>query len=119
MVRAMSRFEIWSGTTLIGDSDLESHDDGMNVRVGCFRPRPGYSGVRSVFKLYSAAVDLTGEAAKSALAHYFEMRDQLGLTVREPGGAELPAGSVHINDLAEAMDELEIEVYPPMLLPDG
>src|SRR6185503_12069711 len=108
----MSTFEIWSRGQLLGETDLENHDEGMNVRSGRFRPHEQYFRVRSVFRLFSAALDLRGAAQQSAVAEYYRMRDELELTVRERGGAEVLLGTVHIVDLDDDM-EIEIEVSPP------
>jgi hypothetical protein len=109
----MKMFEIWSHGKLLGECDLEMHDSGMNVRSGRFHPRQDYFGVRPVFKAYSAAMDLHGPAQQSALADYYKRRDELALTVRERGGAEIPAGAVHIVDFDDSLEEMQIEVYPP------
>ena len=110
----MGVFEVWCRGKLLGETDLEMHDDGMNVSSGRFRPQPGYFGVRSVFKMYSDALDLRGDAQRRAMLDYYRKRDDLELTVRERGGAEVPSSAIHIVDVDDSVDELQIEVYPPV-----
>jgi hypothetical protein len=109
----MRRFEIISLGRCIGETDLEFHDDGMNVFSGQFYPSATYHQVRSVFKALSASMDLAGLERKAAFAEYARMRNELQLTVRNREGEELPAGAIDINDLDESLEDLQIEVYPP------
>jgi hypothetical protein len=110
----MNMFEIWSHGRILGETELEVHDTGMNVRSGRFRPRQDYFGVRSVFKAYSAAVDMNGDAQQRALLQYYQMRDELELELRDGGGARIPSGTIHIADFEDSVEEMEIEVYPPV-----
>jgi hypothetical protein len=107
----MRIFEIWSRGKLLGETDLEMHDS--EIRMGTFRPRPDYLGVRPVFKMYSDALDLRGDAQRRATLEYYRKRDELELIVRERGGAELPSRAVHIVDTDDGVGEIQIEVYPP------
>jgi hypothetical protein len=109
----MRRFEIWSVGHCIGETDLEFHDDGMNVYSGRFYPSPEYQNVRSVFKALSAAMDFAGEKGRAAYHEYARMRGDLNLTVRDREGGELPSGAIDIMDFEDALDELNIEVGPP------
>ena len=109
----MRTYEIWSRGKILGETELEMHDVGMNLRSGRFCPRPDYFGVRSVFKAYSVAMDMDRVAQPTALADYYRMRDELQLTIREVGGAEVPSSAVHIVDLDDSSDEIQVEVYPP------
>jgi hypothetical protein len=109
----MSTFKIRSRGQLIGETDLEMHDSGMNVRMGGFHPSPGYLQVRSVFKAYSDAMDLVGVSQQKALGDYYRRRDELALTIQDPNGQEVPASSIHIVDLDDSMEDIQIELYPP------
>jgi len=59
-------------------------------------------------------MEMNGAAQQSALADYYRMRDELELTVKERGGGpEVPSGAIHIVDLDDSPDEIQVEVYPP------
>lgn len=106
-------FEIWSHGKLLGETELEVHDEGMNVRRGRFYPRQDYFTVRAVFQAYAAALDLKGAAQHNAMADYYKQRDALDLTIQDRGRVAMLAGAIHINDLVDPPDELEVEIYPP------
>ena len=109
----MRAFEVRSGGQLLGETDLEMRDSGMNVRIGRFHPLSGYLQVRSVFKAYSDAMDLVGSAQRQALEDYYRKRDELRLTIHDRNGQELLASVIHIIDLDDSLEEIQIEVYPP------
>jgi hypothetical protein len=107
----MSTFRILSDNLLIGQTDLEYCDQGMNVYSGYFRAAPDYARVRSVFKLFSAALDLDAQAQGAALEQYYRQRDDLLLTVRDQDDVLVPTSWIHILDLEEDMNDLRIEVW--------
>jgi hypothetical protein len=91
------RFEILSGSTLVGYSDLEQGDPPMGVAFGRFFPLPAYASIRAL------VVSLRDSSFES-----------LPLSVRVVGGHLLqPEGGVAIRDFsAEHGDEaIEVEVF--------
>jgi hypothetical protein len=106
----MKRYGIVWGDELIGDTDLEMHDPGMNVYSGRFYPTASYQHVRSVFKLFSEALDLIGAKREAAVAEYYRKRDALGLTIRAQNGRRLAANAIHIMDFEDTMDDLQVEI---------
>jgi hypothetical protein len=90
----MPRFEVFTGSILIGYSELELGDPPMGVAEGKFLPSPAY-----------AAIQPSVVAARdSSQAH-------LTLAVRMTDGRELPAqGEIRIIDYSAELGAEEIQV---------
>lgn len=83
------RFNIYSGESLIGWSELESGDPPMGVAFGKFIPAPNYDAIRSI------VVDLRGKD-----------EDVLCLSARLVDGTVLDAlGGIHIEDHSDEIGE--------------
>lgn len=105
----MSRYQVIHQGVVIGETELENSDEHMNVRSGVFVPSQEYSKVRHVFKLFADA-----QESGSSLDVYYRARDALRLQVRERTGVAI-SGVVHIADLFDELDQLEVELYPAPL----
>jgi hypothetical protein len=91
----MSRFEVFSGTTLIGYSDLESGDPPMGVALGRFTPLPSYASIK-----------------KAVVAARERDQSDLCLSVRASNGLILPAqNGVQILDFSAELGAEELEVH--------
>lgn len=108
--RAMKSFQIWRGDQLIGESDLEMRDSGMNVYSGRFYAQPAYHQVRSIFKIFSDALDHAGDVHNTMAHEYYRQRDELGLSISRRDGSRLSAEWIHIVDVTDDLDELQIDV---------
>ena len=106
-------YKIWTDNVCLGESDLEMFDESMNVRSGRFSPLQPYWQVRSVFRLFSQALEMQGASRTQALEKYYSARDRLGLSLRDNVGSPVSVGEIHIIDVNESDDDLRIEVYPP------
>ena len=106
----MKRFQVLSGDEAIGETDLEMHDPGMNVYSGLFYALPGYRRVRRVFRAFADAQDLAGAEKEKALGDYFQMRDQLRLTIRSKSGRSWGANWINVIDFDDTLDDLQVEV---------
>jgi hypothetical protein len=115
----MKRYQIVKGDEVIGETDLEMHDPGMNVYSGRFYPSRGYDNVRSIFKLFSTALDLVGVEREGMAAKYYRKRDALGLILRTRNGRYLATSTIHIVDFDETMDELQVEVAANEVIDDS
>ena len=90
----MPRFEVFSNTTAIGYSELESGDPPMGVAVGRFLPLPAYEAIQP----------MVVAARNSSQTH-------LALTVRTADGHAIPAqGGIQINDYSGELGPEDIEV---------
>ena len=90
----MTSYSVYSGSVLIGHSDLELGDSSMGVALGKFRPTSAYAAVRG------ACISALGTGAW----------DALDLALRTSDGLDIPAqGGVMILDGVE-LDETELEV---------
>lgn len=91
----MSRFEIYSGLSLIGWSELELGDPPMGVALGRFLPAPGYAAIQAVVAAASGG----------------PLPDDLQLSIREVNGSVLPvSGGVHIADCSSELGSEGLEV---------
>ena len=93
----MPRFEIYSGTVLIGWSELELCDAPMGVAFGRFLPASGYAVVKSVVVAAAGG----------------PLPEDLQLSLRERDGLVLQAcGGVHIADCSNELgsDGLEVSI---------
>jgi hypothetical protein len=106
----MKRFQLLSGDEVIGETDLEMHDQGMNVYSGRFFALPGYYRVRPVFKAFADAQDLVGAEKEVALDDYFRRRNQLQLAIRSENGRLWGANWINVIDFDESLDDLQVEV---------
>jgi len=104
------KFQILSGQEIIGETELEILDPGMNVYSGPFLATLAYTRIRLIFKLFSDALDRTDEAARVQLEEYYRKRDKLELTIRGQDGRQLCANWIHIVDLQEDLEDLVVEV---------
>ena len=95
----MSRFGIYSGSTIIGYSELEGGDPPMGCAAGRFLPLPNYSSVKA-----SCRIDPHSENVSS--------QEHLALSVRLVGGDVISAqGGVLILDYSDEPDCGAIEVH--------
>ena len=110
------RFQIHSGETVIGSSDLDSLDPPMGTASGDFLPSAEYHGVRPIFRLYTdatvAALD-GGSHDPEVYDRYYRERDGLDLTVRLPGGEVVPTQFVHIEDFSVELGEVSVTIAVP------
>lgn len=91
----MHRFEIYSGSSLIGWSELELGDAPMGVAFGRFLPAPGYAAVQA------AVVAAQGGP----------LPEELLLSIRDGNGAILEScGGVHIVDHSSELGPEGLEV---------
>ena len=111
------RFQIHSGETVTGSSDLDSLDPQMGTASGDFLPSAEYRRVQPVFRLFAEA---TGKAIvngvsqdSGALERYHRERDGLDLTVRLPGGEVVPTQFVHIEDFSVELGEVGVTIAVP------
>ena len=102
------RFQIYSGETRIGQSELDRLDPPMGIASGDFLPTEDYKDVQSVFRLYIEATINTNDPP--LLARYYRERDALQLTVRLPQGQVIPLQCVHIEDFSAELEEITITV---------
>ena len=90
-------------------------DPGTRIYSGHFQVSANYESVRAIFKLFAFALDQTGDEQKKMLDEYYRERDGLGLVMEDDKGArdnrKLDANWIHIVDLGESLDELQIEVF--------
>lgn len=87
-------FEVLSGSTLIGHSELEAGDPPMGVAFGRFIPLPAYDSIKSI-------VIATSEGEQS----------HLYLSVRLANGSALPAqGGVQLTDLSAELGPEGLQV---------
>jgi hypothetical protein len=105
----MKRFQVWSGGQMVAETDLEMHDPGMNVYSGRLYATASYQHVRPVFKAFAAALGRIGAEQNAALEEYFRRRDDVELTIHD-GEQQLDADWIHIIDLEDSLDDLQIEV---------
>jgi hypothetical protein len=90
----MARFEVYSGDTLIGWSELESGDPPMGVAFGRFMPGPEYQRIQP-----------------RVVAGPHQHQSDLALSVRTLAGSVLLAtGGVHITDHSAELGPEGIEV---------
>ncbi|HEX7285225.1 MAG TPA: hypothetical protein VF532_03540 [Candidatus Angelobacter sp.] len=95
----MSRFEIHSGSTIIGYSELEGGDLPMGCAGGRFLPLPSYSSVKESCRIDPHSGDVPSQ-------------EHLTLTVHLFGGDVIPAqGGVFIVDYSGDADCGAIEVH--------
>jgi hypothetical protein len=106
----MKKFQIYSHGQLIGESDLEFHDPGMNIYSGYLCVTPGHSNVRIVFKSFSHASSLTGDEQEIQLARYYRARDDLKLTVKSRESRTVLANWIHVVDIDDGLDEVQVEI---------
>jgi hypothetical protein len=109
------KYKIVCNGKVIGESDLEDYDDGMNVRSGKFYPTKEYEMVRPIFLLFSSAQSKTphDKFDEEKVKRYYESSGKLNLTVI--GDADLKfIGQIHIEDFSlEAGEEgYYVTVYP-------
>jgi hypothetical protein len=91
----LPRFEVLSGSTVIGHSELEGGDPPMGVALGRFLPLPAYASVQP-------AVLAAPEGSQAHLA----------LSVRMAGGPVLPSvGGVQLLDYSADLGLEGMEVY--------
>lgn len=105
----MKRFRIHIGADVIGETDLEMHDPEMNVYSGRFYTTIKYNNVRAVFKIFSRALDLTGNQQRTELEEYYRQRDNLKLEIEYLDCKRLDANWIHIIDLDD-LDDVRVEV---------
>lgn len=91
----MPRFEVLSGSAVVGHSELETGDPPTGVASGKFLPLPPYANLQS-------AVVASREGSQS----------HLSLTVRLAGGNVLPAeGGVQLIDYSTELGAEALEVH--------
>lgn len=96
--KKVSRFGVYSGSTIIGYSELEGGDPPMGCAGGRFLPLPNYSSVKA-----SCRIDPRSENVS---------QEHLALSVRLVGGDAIPAqGGVLILDYSDEPDIGAIEVH--------
>lgn len=111
----MRKYRIFSGELLIGESELEHHDEGMNVYTGKFHPAGGYASVKHVFQLFGRATADSDREDDQLLKEYFQARDKLDLRVLDDKNVVLPSGAIQIYDYSfdpEIGEDYQIEVLP-------
>lgn len=89
----MKRFEVYSGNTLVGWSDLEGVDRSMGTAYGTFVAAGGYASIRG------AVIALRGIN-----------QGELDLSVRVSGSGRLQCEFIHIADHLDEVAVGEIEV---------
>jgi hypothetical protein len=95
----VSRFGIYSGSTIIGYSELEGGDPPMGCAAGRFLPLPSYSSVKDACRIDTDSANVTSQ-------------EHLVLSVRLLGGDVVPAqGGVRILDYSDDLDGGAIEVH--------
>ena len=107
------RFQIYSGETPIGQSDLDKIDSSMGIATGKFLPTENYKNVQPVFHLYiEATIDAAGQSLEKQemIGRYYQERDNLHLTVRVPNGETVPVQWVHVEDFSAELDEISVTV---------
>lgn len=88
----MSDYQVFSGTTLIGCSALETGDPPMGAACGKFLPLPAYLAIQSQY-----------------IAHRDLPQAHLGLSIICPSGEKLPAEhGVAILDYSLELGEIEV-----------
>jgi hypothetical protein len=92
----MKRFEVYSGTTLVGWSDLEGVDRAMATAYGALAVADGYARIRS------AVIALRGVS-----------QGELDLSVRLTGSGRLQCDFIHIADHSDdaAVDGVEVSAH--------
>ena len=104
------RFQIYSGETMIGQSDLDKLDPSMGIASGDFLPSESYKNVQPILHLYVEATANTIDRDSEMLDRYYQERDNLYLSVKVPNGGTVPVQWVHIEDFSEELDEIAITV---------
>jgi hypothetical protein len=95
----MSRFEIYSGSTLVGYSELEGGDPPMGCVGGRFLPLPSYSSVKASCRVDPHSGDVSSH-------------EHIALSVRLVEGDVIPAqGGVLILDYSDENDCGAIEIH--------
>jgi hypothetical protein len=109
------KFKIVCNGKVIGESNLEGFDAGMNVRSGKFYPTKEYEKVREIFLLFSKAHPKTSRENydESQIKQYYGLREKLDLFVISDDNSRL-TGQIHIEDFSlEAGEEgYSVIVYP-------
>ena len=109
------KYKILYGEQIIGESNLEYYDDGMNVRQGKFFPTKEYELVRGVFQLFvdSQPKDSTEPIDDEKMKRYCKLRDKLDLTVICEDNSKLD-GVINIEDYSSQgiFDEYSITILP-------
>jgi hypothetical protein len=109
------KFHIIFNEQLIGESNLENHDKGMNIYSGKFWPTVDYRLVKPVYLLFGHATINPSKVDESLLNKYYQARDKLNLKVLDEGHQLFPSESIHIIDYSfdpEIGEDYLIEVYP-------
>jgi hypothetical protein len=95
----MGRFVIYSGSTIIGYSELEGGDPPMGCAAGRLLPLPSYSSVKESCRIDPDSANVNSQ-------------EHLALSVRLVGGDVVPTqGGVHILDYSDDLDGGAIEVH--------
>jgi hypothetical protein len=92
----MKRFQVYSGNTLVGSSDLEGQDRSMATAFGTLIAADGYAAIKG------AVVALRDSDQR-----------QLDLSIRLGDGAALSCDFIHIADHSDevAVDGIEVSAH--------
>ncbi len=93
--RGMDYMVIYQGEP-IGTIKSPSADEGMGMVCGHFCPAPAYEKVRSIFQMFSEALENNNDEAM--IARYYQERDALNLSIITTDGYEVPTDYVSIFD---------------------
>ena len=104
------RFQIFSGDTIIGSSDLDRLDPPMGIASGDFLPSENYHMVQPVFQLYAEATVNQASQELGLFEQYYRERDNLSLTIRLASGEIVPVQVVHIQDFSVEFGEMEVTI---------
>ena len=109
------KYKIICNGSVIGQSDLEDYDSGMNVRSGKFYPTKEYETFREIVVLFSSAQPKTShdKVDEEKVKRYFELRGKLNLTVTGDDDLKF-IGQIHIEDYSLEAGEngYSVTVYP-------
>ena len=112
------KYRVYWDEEIIGETDLEFKDEGMNVRLGKFVPGPAYEKVKHIFHLFIKA-NAANPVDEEIIGTYYQKRDELNLKVIGIDGKLLPTGAVHIENLWDELNSevgqsvYQITIFPP------
>lgn len=117
------KFKVFSGGSCIGETNLESRDEGMSVSVGVFMPTEKYEDVRPIFQAFNDILEEKDFGLQSKLRDEWQAKiADLDLKIKKWDDIQVPTGWIQIYDFSAHIfgdEELEIHAHvtePPKLI---
>jgi len=113
------KYKVYSGTDYIGETNLETRDEGMSVSVGVFFPTDEYEIVRPIFQSFNdILVEKEFDQQNKLRDEWQNQLTDLSLKLIRWDDVEVPTGWIQIYDFtAHVPGDCDLEIHVQVIEP--